>query len=277
MGSYYDCRLTLRPAVDPVCCPQGYIFSREAILENLLVQKKNIKKKMAAWQKATLEQTQREQEKAEVDKGVSMLAFDKRNHGGSSESVVEKMKDLVGQEAKLQMEGRQTVSSVMNIRENEARMKTMNAFWVPGKGPEVEHVIEKPNNVTLCPASGKPLKLKDLISLHMKRAPGGDEHDFIDPVSGDSFTNSSRLVVLKPTGDVMLMETFKRVVKNEGQYNGTKIDDDDVLELHSGGSGFAAHDSDAIMGQKYFALGSGLNRGQTAGRSGTNNGLLFRN
>ena len=129
MGSYYDCRLTLRPAVDPVCCPQGYIFSREAILENLLVQKKNIKKKMAAWQKATLEQTQREQEKAEVDKGVSMLAFDKRNHGGSSESVVEKMKDLVGQEAKLQMEGRQTVSSVMNIRENEARMKTMNAFW----------------------------------------------------------------------------------------------------------------------------------------------------
>lgn len=108
VGNYYDCRLTLRPAVvsaavtsltmllpamgssampwwlstsclgscaswhdsrhditltqhkilshcvwavqDPVCTPDGYMFSREAILENLLQQKKANKRKYAAWE-----------------------------------------------------------------------------------------------------------------------------------------------------------------------------------------------------------------------------------
>ena len=35
---------------DPVCTPDGYMFSREAILENLLQQKKANKRKYAAWE-----------------------------------------------------------------------------------------------------------------------------------------------------------------------------------------------------------------------------------
>jgi len=37
---------------DPVVTPQGVLYSREAILENLLSQKKAIKKKLAAWEAA---------------------------------------------------------------------------------------------------------------------------------------------------------------------------------------------------------------------------------
>lgn len=33
-----------------MCTPKGYLFSREAILENLLDQKKANKRKLAAWQ-----------------------------------------------------------------------------------------------------------------------------------------------------------------------------------------------------------------------------------
>lgn len=33
-----------------MCTPQGMLFSREAILENLLAQKKAIKRKLAAWE-----------------------------------------------------------------------------------------------------------------------------------------------------------------------------------------------------------------------------------
>ena len=77
MGNYYDCRLTLQPAVvsklrclkqtpvlrqpvdlyscgfdlqDPVCTPDGFLFSKEAIIENLVQQKKAIKRKLAAWE-----------------------------------------------------------------------------------------------------------------------------------------------------------------------------------------------------------------------------------
>ncbi len=35
---------------DAVCTPDGYMFNREAILENLLQQKKAIKRKLAAWE-----------------------------------------------------------------------------------------------------------------------------------------------------------------------------------------------------------------------------------
>ena len=35
---------------DPVCTPDGYVFSRDAIIENLAAQKKANKRKLAAWE-----------------------------------------------------------------------------------------------------------------------------------------------------------------------------------------------------------------------------------
>jgi nitric oxide synthase-interacting protein len=49
-GNYYDCCLTLQAATDPVVTPDGYLYSREAILENLLAQKKALKRKLAEWE-----------------------------------------------------------------------------------------------------------------------------------------------------------------------------------------------------------------------------------
>lgn len=36
----YSCVVLVPFSQDPVCSPKGYLFSREAILENLLEQKK---------------------------------------------------------------------------------------------------------------------------------------------------------------------------------------------------------------------------------------------
>jgi len=41
-----------QPLQDPVVTPQGILYSREAILENLLAQKKAMKRRMATWQAA---------------------------------------------------------------------------------------------------------------------------------------------------------------------------------------------------------------------------------
>lgn len=83
VGNYYDCRLTLTTAVvsagskvdrkidatlhtaifesvqDPVCTPDGIIYSREAILESLLEQKKTNKRKFAAWKAEQDEELQK--------------------------------------------------------------------------------------------------------------------------------------------------------------------------------------------------------------------------
>ena len=72
LGNFYDCRITLKTAVvrhgcasrgffhrqcttcacwqDPVCTPEGFVYSRDAIIENLGAQKKMAKRKLAAWE-----------------------------------------------------------------------------------------------------------------------------------------------------------------------------------------------------------------------------------
>ena len=76
----------------------------------------------------------------------------------------------------------------------------MKAFWVPSQGKEARQILAKPDEHTYCPASGKKLRLKDLIPVRFSRVPEEDSGVFMDPVTKDSFTNASSLVVLKPTG-----------------------------------------------------------------------------
>lgn len=79
-------------------------------------------------------------------------------------------------------------------------MQEMKAFWVPSKAPDARQVLSKPDASTYCPASGKKLRLKDLISVKFARVPEEDSGVYMDPVTQDTFTNASSLVVLKPTG-----------------------------------------------------------------------------
>ena len=252
IGNFYDCKLTLSPAIDPVCSPYGFVYSREAILENLLSQKKANKKKLAAWTAQQEERKRKELELQAVDKEVSILAFERKNHAGASGSTLQHLQEAVGEEAKGILGNKRTISSAINIKENKEKMKEMKAFWLPSKTPESASSLSKPEMNTCCPASGKPLKLRDLIGLKFKRDPQGGPHEYIDPVTGDSFTNASRLIVLKTTGDVMLYQTWKRIVEPEGEFEGKKVSPEDVLELRGGGTGFVDHDKEATESAKYF-------------------------
>ena len=79
-------------------------------------------------------------------------------------------------------------------------LQEMKAFWVPQKSTEARINLEKPDSNTFCPASGKKLKLKDLIPVKFTAVPEGESGTHMDPVTKDNFTNASSLVVLKPTG-----------------------------------------------------------------------------
>jgi nitric oxide synthase-interacting protein len=76
----------------------------------------------------------------------------------------------------------------------------MRAFWLPSKTPEARALLGRPDMDTYCPASGKKLRLKDLIPVRLTRVPEGQTGFAMDPVTQDTFTNASRLVLLKPTG-----------------------------------------------------------------------------
>ncbi|DBA91103.1 hypothetical protein WJX77_006701 [Trebouxia sp. C0004] len=280
VGNYYDCRLTLQPAVDPVCTPEGYLFSKEAIIESLIQQKKAIKRKHAAWEAQQADDHQKVEERNAVDQQAQLLAFDRQNHMGASDRQASNLQLAIAEEADAQMQEKRVVNSAVNIAENKTKMKEMKAFWVPSQGKEARQILAKPDEHTYCPASGKKLRLKDLIPVRFTRVPEEDSGVFMDPVTKDNFTNASSLVVLKATGDVMLSETYKSCVKPDGKYNGHKIKHKDAIELKKGGTGFALHDGKDVQASKYYALGPGSGkadlRGQHQGpRSAT--GLIFMN
>ena len=77
----------------------------------------------------------------------------------------------------------------------------MKAFWVPSKTPEAKVLVEQPDMQTRCPASGNPLRYKDLSTVQFTRPlNNSDAAHAIDPITSDTLTNSQRLVLLKPTG-----------------------------------------------------------------------------
>ena len=91
---------------------------------------------------------------------------------------------------------------------------------MPSLMPSAESHLDKPDESTYCPASGKKLRMKDLVPVRFTPVPEGESGLHMDPVTKDTFTNTSKLVVLRPTGDVMLKETYDKCIKPEGQYKG---------------------------------------------------------
>lgn len=67
------CSLTLQPCRDPVVTPDGYLYDKEAILECLLHQKKEVARKMKAFEK---QKRKTEQEKNELELAVEKSKID---------------------------------------------------------------------------------------------------------------------------------------------------------------------------------------------------------
>ena len=92
------------------------------------------------------------------------------------------------------------VGTIAELQLVVTTVQEMKAFWVPSQGKEARQVLDKPDQNTYCPASGKKLRLKDLIAVKFTKVPEEDSGVYMDPVTKDTFTNASSIVVLKPTG-----------------------------------------------------------------------------
>lgn len=142
----------------------------------------------------------------------------------------------------------------------------LQAFWLPSGIPDAKATVDKPDENTYCPASGKKLRLKDLIPVKFTCVGKSETGRYMDPITKDTLTNVSRLVVLKPTGHVMLEDTYKKCVKPDGHYDGMKVRDKDVITLKTGGTGFAARDGDKVEAKKHYMLGPGSGKADLRGQ-----------
>lgn len=57
LRAFDHCGLTLSRAIDPVVTPDGIVYSKEVILENLLKQKKAIAREVKAWEEQEKERS----------------------------------------------------------------------------------------------------------------------------------------------------------------------------------------------------------------------------
>merc|ERR1712048_21971 len=70
------CGLTLQPLQNPVCTPKGHLFSRDAIVEHLAMQKIALKKQERKFQKQEREKACEEQIQQQKDHEAALEAWE---------------------------------------------------------------------------------------------------------------------------------------------------------------------------------------------------------
>mmetsp|Transcript_23780 Transcript_23780/g.28706 ORF Transcript_23780/g.28706 Transcript_23780/m.28706 type:complete len:317 (+) Transcript_23780:84-1034(+) len=261
------CSLSLQYAIDPMVTPQGVLFSKEAILENLLSQKKEISRKLKAWQEQEAVRQEQEHTKEEQSRESRVQAFHMMNHGASNTAAA----DQGGPTTAADEDVVSPTSLATNVKTTDFeadQVRTMKAFWLPSQTPTADKSLDKPNTSTVCPVSGKKLKMKDLVSVSFTIAREGmTGARYMCPSCCKGFTNSSKIVILKPTGAALCSECHSKFVVPDGVWDGKKVGPKDAIKLERGGTGFVATNTLKSERHQHLGIGSGAAdiRGQSAG------------
>lgn len=232
------CSLTLQPCRDPVITLDGYLYDKEAILECLLHQKKEMARKMKAFEK--------QKRKTEQEKDELQLAFEKSKV--ESFEKLEKRLTTKPHNAFTASKDKEQPSSSSGWKTAGKSGKDLPSFWIPSLTPQAKpDEAKKPDTKTRCPMSGKPLRIKDLIPVKFTVVEG-EEKSLIAravrykcSVTHDALGNSVPCAVLKNTGNVVTMDCVEKLIRKDMlcPFTGEKLKDGDIIPIQRGGTGFA--------------------------------------
>lgn len=233
------CCLTLQPCKDPVVTPQGFLYDKEAILEYILHQKREIARKMKEFEK--------QKTKAESE-AKSLVAAEREK---KTTQFVQQETNPIGSKHAADKAAASTSAGASLSNMNGDKNKQLPSFWIPALTPAASATkIPKPDEKVRCPMSGEVLKLKDLISV--KFTPINDRDNktslitktarYVCAVTNDVLGNSVPCAVLKTSGNVVTMECVEKIIKKDmtDPTNGKKLTEKDIIPLHRGATGFTA-------------------------------------
>lgn len=232
------CCLSLQPCRDPVVTLDGFIYEREAILEYILHQKHDIAKQLKAYEK------QKKSQKAELEE-LSKAAKESK-----VKAFMEKEGTIVSKPLN-PFASKTGVGHASNSSQSgEEKEKHLPSFWIPSLTPEAKAaVVAKPDKAVYCPMSGKPLKMKDLVSVKFKLVDEkldrvgliNRQDRYVCAVTGDILGNSVPCAVLRYSGAVVTLECVEKLIKKDmlDPITGQKMTEKDIIVLQRGGTGFA--------------------------------------
>lgn len=243
------CCLSLQPCQDPVVTPDGFLYEKQAILEYILHQKTEIAKKMKAYEKqkqaqrssSQLESRSEERERVERFKSRENSIVSKPINPFTSGPVKE------GEKTRIQSSSGEpsTAASASTSSQN------LPSFWIPTLTPEAKPtLLKKPSKAVLCPMSGRPIKMNELITVRftpldpsLDRVALLNRQDrYVCAVTRDVLGNSVPCAVLRPSGTVVTQECVERLIRKDmtDPVTGEQLSDKDIVPLQRGGTGFAA-------------------------------------
>ncbi|KAK7916016.1 hypothetical protein WMY93_011777 [Mugilogobius chulae] len=128
--------------------------------------------------------------------------------------------------------------------------KSLPSFWVPSLTPEAKPtLLKKPSKTVLCPMSGRPIRMNELVTVRFTPLDPGLERvqllsrqeRYVCAVTRDALGNSVPCAVLKPSGAVVTQECVEKLIKKDmtDPVTGAKLRDDDIIYLQRGGTGYA--------------------------------------
>lgn len=231
------CSLTLQPCKEPVITEDGHLYDKEAILTNILHQKKEISRKLKEYEKQKLKAEKEQKELAVAEQETKTKEFAQQEANPIGQKYAEHKAE----------EEKRSHGSISNVE--SGRDKKLPSFWIPSLTPEASAtVLKKPDEKVRCPMSGKPLKLKDLIPVNFTPIKDRDEktslisktNRYVCAMTNDVLGNSVPCVVLKPSGAVVTQECVEKIIKKDmiDPISGKKMTEKDLIVMQRGASGF---------------------------------------
>ncbi|KTW28420.1 hypothetical protein T552_04124 [Pneumocystis carinii B80] len=276
------CHLCLSQTRDTVSCEEnGDIFCKVCIMENLLTQRKEIKKMEEEIEKKKRQDEIEEKRIEEIVKMRTIKEFEVLQMGFNTRYNDNKHDDddvLQKKEVKdvFKLDKKELLMIAKNdrdreklkyIKEHEIESKPKaGSFWIPSSTPSANNkdILKKQKRVPICPASnsGNPHKisLKSLISVNFteKKSTESKETLRICPSCKKKLSNISGAYIMKLCGHVICTICLDQFVRESGvcyvcesslyvQNNGTMKNESKllILQLSSEGTGFSAK-KDAI-------------------------------
>eukprot|EP00596_Hydrurales_sp_CCMP1899_P002719 CAMPEP_0119037342 /NCGR_PEP_ID=MMETSP1177-20130426/5664_1 /TAXON_ID=2985 /ORGANISM="Ochromonas sp, Strain CCMP1899" /LENGTH=271 /DNA_ID=CAMNT_0006998511 /DNA_START=147 /DNA_END=962 /DNA_ORIENTATION=- len=236
------CCLSLNPVVDAVISPSGHMYSREAILEYLLMKTKDIKHQQQQFESQKYKSVEDETERLRLEKIRQISSFTE----SQDVSGIAKRKATEIETQQSYMESRKKKIDDAAPSEKKEALKKICPWIVDFTPNAAPAEIKEPPKRPASPFSGRPLRVKDLMPVNLERERKEDAGRsgivrFICPVSRKTITNQKTFLI-KTTGTFLEEQSYKDLAlpTMTCPVTNKSFKKSDVIELVSAASAFAA-------------------------------------
>ncbi|KAI4785848.1 nitric oxide synthase-interacting protein [Pseudochaenichthys georgianus] len=241
------CCLSLQPCQDPVMTPDGFLYEKQAILEYILHHKTETAKRMKAYEKQKQAQKSSSQLESKSEERERVERFKTKENSIVSKPINPFTSGQNPGGEKSRTHAAESSSSAPVASSSQS----LPCFWVPSLTPQSKPtLLKKPSRTVLCPMSGRPIKMNELITVRFTALdPSLDrvalltrQDRYVCAVTRDVLGNSVPCTVLRPSGAVVTQECVEKLIKKDmlDPLSGDKLSDRDLIPLQRGGTGFAA-------------------------------------